>query len=266
MTATLINDHFQNHKRYNTPKAQLIIADIPYNIGANAYGSSPLWYVGGDNKNGESNLAGSSFFDTDNDFRIPEFMHFASRMLRPEPKQRGEAPAMIVFCAFDQQAPLIAEAADYGLGHYINLVFRKRTSPQVLKANMRIVGNAEYGLVLYRDKLPKFRNRGEMVMNIMDWPQDRSTPKVHPNQKPIPLLERLIALFTDPGDIVIDPCAGSGSTLVAAANLDRRAYGFEIKKDYCAAFETDMRPTITTGLNIWSEPPEPVALPFEVTR
>lgn len=37
----LINDHFQNYKVYNIPKAQLIIADVPYNIGKNAYGSNP---------------------------------------------------------------------------------------------------------------------------------------------------------------------------------------------------------------------------------
>ena len=41
------NDHFQNYKVYGIPKAQLVIADIPYNIGANAYGSNPMWYVGG---------------------------------------------------------------------------------------------------------------------------------------------------------------------------------------------------------------------------
>ena len=41
----LYNDHFQNFKRYNIPKAQLIIADIPYNLGNNAYASSPQWYV-----------------------------------------------------------------------------------------------------------------------------------------------------------------------------------------------------------------------------
>ena len=56
----MINDHFQNYKVYNIPKAQLIIADIPYNIGVNAYGSNPS-YVDGDNKNGESNLAGTEF-------------------------------------------------------------------------------------------------------------------------------------------------------------------------------------------------------------
>ena len=74
----LYNDHFQNYKRYGIPKAQLIIADIPYNIGNNAYGSNPTWYKGGDNKNGESELAGTTFFDTDNDFRVTEFLHFAS--------------------------------------------------------------------------------------------------------------------------------------------------------------------------------------------
>ena len=59
------NDHFQNYKSYSIPKAQLVIADIPYNIGKNAYGSNPSWYVDGDNKNGESEKAGKSFFKTD---------------------------------------------------------------------------------------------------------------------------------------------------------------------------------------------------------
>lgn len=43
----LIHDNFQNFKSYQIPKAQLIIADIPYNIGDDAYGSNPMWYVGG---------------------------------------------------------------------------------------------------------------------------------------------------------------------------------------------------------------------------
>lgn len=43
----LYNDHFQNWKKYPLRKAQLMIADIPYNLGNNAYASSPEWYVGG---------------------------------------------------------------------------------------------------------------------------------------------------------------------------------------------------------------------------
>jgi len=235
----LINDHFQNYKSYGIPKAQLVIADIPYNVGKNAYGSNPAWYVGGDNKQGESKLANTEFFDTDKDFRPAEFMHFCNRMMKKEPKSGGrgnsQAPAMIVFCAFDQQMYLIELAKRYGINGYINLIFRKNFSAQVLKANMKIVGNAEYALLLYRNKLPKFNNHGKMIFNIIDWEIDKKDglyEKIHPTQKPVQLLKKLINIFTDEGDVVIDPVAGSGSTLIAAHQLNRKSYGFEIKKDY----------------------------------
>ncbi|MBR4602238.1 MAG: site-specific DNA-methyltransferase [Prevotella sp.] len=231
----LFNDHFQNFKVYQIPKAQLIIADPPYNLGVNAYASNPAWYVDGDNKNGESELAGKEFFDTDKNFKPAEFMHFCSQMLIKEPKESGKAPCMILFCAFEQLHYYIELGERYGFKHYIPLVFRKKFSAQVLKANMKVVGNCEYGLILYRNKLPKFNNNGQMVFNCFEWPSDNDTPKVHPTQKPVKLLERLVEIFTDKNDVVIDPCAGSGSTLLAAANLDRRAYGFEIKKNFFKA-------------------------------
>lgn len=228
----LIHDHFQNFKVYQIPKAQLIIADIPYNLGNNAYASNPAWYKDGDNKKGESALAGTEFFDTDKDFRPAEFMHFCSTMLKKEPKEKSDAPCMIVFCEFGQQFYLIQLAKKYGLNNYINLVFRKNFSAQVLKANMKVVGNCEYGVLFYREKLPKFRNKGKMIFNCIDWVKDTKTEKVHPTQKPVELLKRLIELFTDEGDVVIDPCAGSGTTLIAAEELNRKAYGFEIKKQF----------------------------------
>lgn len=229
-------DNFQNFKGYHIPKAQLVIADIPYNIGVNAYGSNPQWYNDGDNKNGQSELAASSFFRGDDNFNSAEFMHFCSKMMVKEPKERGKAPCMIVFCAFEQQTYLIELAKRYGINNYINLVFRKNFSAQVLKANMRVVGNAEYALLLYRDKLPKFNNKGKMVFNVMDWIKDPVNDpliqKIHPTQKPVKLLEYLIDIFTDEGDVVIDPVAGSGSTLVAAINKNRKAYGFELLKEF----------------------------------
>lgn len=228
----LFNDHFQNYKPYLIPKAQLVIADIPYNIGKNAYGSNPSWYIDGDNKNGESKLANTEFFDTDKDFRISEFLHFCSKMLIKEPKETGKAPCMIVFCAFEQQFELIEKAKEYGLNNYINLVFTKNFSAQVLKANMRVVGNCEYAVLLYRDKLPKFNNNKKMIFNAIAWEKDNESEKIHPTQKPVKLLQKLITLFTDKGDVVIDPVAGSASTIIAAVRTDRSGYGFEIKKDF----------------------------------
>jgi site-specific DNA-methyltransferase (adenine-specific) len=249
----LYHNHFQNFKVYQIPKAQLIIADIPYNLGNNAYASNPAWYKDGDNSNGESELAGKEFFDTDKDFRPAEFMHFCSTMLKKEPpapksddgkRQKSNAPCMIVFCEFEQQFSLIELAKRYGLNRYINLVFRKNFSAQVLKANMKIVGNCEYGLLLYRDRLPKFNNNGKMIFNCIDWERDEDSEKLHPTQKPVKLLKKLIEIFTDPGDVVIDPCAGSGSTLVAAIELDRKAYGFEIKRNFHADASKWIKQTI----------------------
>ena len=229
----LINDHFQNYKLYNIPKAQLIISDIPYNLWNNAYASNPSWYEWWDNANGESKLAWKQFFDTDKDFKISEFLHYASKMLKDEPKEVWKAPCIIVFCAFEQQFELIEKAKEYWLKKYINLVFRKNYSAQVLKANMRIVWNSEYWILLYRDKLPKFNNNKKMVMNCMDWVRDwKEIPKIHPTQKPINLLEKLIEIFTDEWEVVIDPTAWSGTTLRASRNKWRKWYWFEIKKDF----------------------------------
>lgn len=248
MKIELYNDNFQNYKRYGIPKAQLVIADIPYNIGANAYGSNPEWYVGGDSKNGESSKAGKQFFNTDNNFNIAEYFHFCNRLLKKEPEKsngRGkssDAPCMIVFCAFEQMQTVIKYAEKHGFKHYIPLVFCKNYSAQVLKANMRICGATEYALVLYRNKLPKFRNNGHMVFNWFEWKRDnkKEYPKIHPTQKPVSLLKQLIEIFTDEGDVVIDPCAGSGSTLRAAMELGRSAYGFEISKEYCKLAQEHM--------------------------
>lgn len=238
----LYHDNFQNYKRYNIPKAQLVIADIPYNIGADAYASNPMWYKGGDNKNGESKKARASFFNTDGNFRIAEYMHFCNKLLIKEPKERGKAPAMIVFCAFEQMQTVIEYGKRYGFKKNYPLFFCKNYSAQVLKANMKIVGATEFAVVLYRDKLPKFNNGGHMVFNWFEWRRDssREYPKIHPTQKPISVLRRLIEIFTDPGDVVIDPCAGSASTLRAAFEIGRNAYGFEVDKKFYQQAKKEM--------------------------
>jgi site-specific DNA-methyltransferase (adenine-specific) len=256
----LYNDSMQGWKCYPIQKAQLIIADVPYNVGTNFYGSNPSWYIGGDNKNGESKLAGKAAFASDFNFNLFEYFHFCSRLMKKDDKKspaRGRSsnsPCMIVFCSFQQQATLIQAAKKHGFVNYIPLVFVKNYSAQVLKANMRVVGATEYALLFYRDKLPKFRNgvkvdengknipgTGHMVFNWFQWERDgKDIPKIHPAQKPVKLMKKLIETFTDPGDVVIDPCFGSGSTARAAKELGRNFYGFEINKEFYRRAKEEM--------------------------
>ena len=146
---------------------------------------------------------------------------------------------MIVFCAFEQIQMVRELGKKHGFKNSFPLVFCKNYSAQVLKANMKIVGATEYAVVLYRDKLPKFRNTDangdrHMIFNWFEWKRDnkKEYPKIHPTQKPVSVLKRVIEIFTDPGDVVIDPCAGSGTTLRAAAELGRNVYGFEVSTKY----------------------------------
>lgn len=173
----------------------------------------------------------------------------------------SNSPCMIVFCSFEQQHTLINAAKKHGFNNYIPLVFIKNYSPQVLKANMRVVGATEYALLLYRDKLPKFRNglqidengknirgTGHMVFNWFNWEKDgKNIPKIHPAQKPIGVLKKLIETFTDEGDVVIDPCCGSGTTLRAAYELGRPSYGFEIDRNFYNRAKNEMLNGIVTN-------------------
>lgn len=256
----LYNDSMQGWKCYPIQKAQLIIADVPYNIGNNFYGSNPVWYKGGDNKNGESKLAGKAAFASDFNFNLYEYFHFCSRLMKKEPKKGGvrgtssDAPCMIVFCAFQQMQTLIDAAAKHGFTKYIPLTFIKKSSPQALKANMRIVGATEHALLFYRSYLPKFRNgaqydemgrairgTGHMVLDWFEWERDgKEIPKIHPTQKPVKVLKKLIEICTDPGDVVIDPCFGSGSTARAALETGRNFYGFEINKEFYRRAKEEM--------------------------
>jgi site-specific DNA-methyltransferase (adenine-specific) len=65
---------------------------------------------------------------------------------------------------------------------------------------------------------------------LFDRPQ---ASRDHPTMKPVGMLAELMARSTRPGDIVLDPFLGSGSTLIAADQMSRRCWGFEIDPGYC---------------------------------
>lgn len=129
--------------------------------------------------------------------------------------------------------PLIECGKVWVCQQLIHILLQKLFRPSFENPTWKIVGAMEYAVVLYRDKLPEFNNNGKMVYNWFEWRrQPKAIPKIHPTQKPVNVLKRLIEIFTDPGDVVIDPVAGSGTTLRAAAEMGRNAFGFEVSKDF----------------------------------
>lgn len=92
-----------------------------------------------------------------------------------------------------------------------------------------------------------FRNQYELIVHMSAGnprdPQRRDVGNVlacapvrselHPTEKPLPLLTKLLSVVAKPGDVVLDPCAGSGTTLLAARLLGMRAVGIEADEKYC---------------------------------
>lgn len=76
---------------------------------------------------------------------------------------------------------------------------------------------------------------GPRLMRSVQYVRSEHGRAVHPTQKPLGILRPLISYSVEPGGLVIDPFAGSGSTLLAAREMGRNAIGIEIDPEYCAA-------------------------------
>lgn len=90
----------------------------------------------------------------------------------------------------------------------------------------------------YKDREARARHlrRGKYATNILAVPSLKGSSKEkcgHPSQKPEKLINKLISCATDPGDLVVDPFLGSGSTAMAAKALGRQWIGVEIDSAYC---------------------------------
>jgi site-specific DNA-methyltransferase (adenine-specific) len=104
-----------------------------------------------------------------------------------------------------------------------HIVFRK---PYASKArHLRYQHESAY---LLTKGFPAFPDRPPP--DVLDW--QYSGNRLHPTQKPVGILKPLIEAFSKTGDTVLDPFAGSGSTLAAARELDRRFIGIELDPDH----------------------------------
>ena len=83
--------------------------------------------------------------------------------------------------------------------------------------------------VLFLQKGRKLIN-GKRSCNVLEY--KKTGNKLHPTQKPVDMLEFMITKFSNDGDIVFDPCMGSGSTGEAGVHTNRKFIGIEIDKDY----------------------------------
>lgn len=113
----------------------------------------------------------------------------------------------------------------------IDALVWQKPDPLPLNAKKRFV-NAWESIVV--GKRPGSYWGSAYEHNILKYQAPKKTNiRVHPTQKPLGLIEKLIVLTTKKGDIILDPFLGSGTTALAAKDLERYYIGFEISEEYC---------------------------------
>lgn len=134
----------------------------------------------------------------------------------------------LVFCAFEQ---LGAYSIAAGEAWVRSGVWRKPdATPQFSGDRPAMCGEA---LAIAHATTEKKRWNAKGAQGFWEYGTERDRHG-HPTQKPIDLMEKLIRDFTDPGDLILDPFAGSGTTGVAAIRLGRRFIGWEKDPKYHA--------------------------------
>jgi site-specific DNA-methyltransferase (adenine-specific) len=131
----------------------------------------------------------------------------------------------IMFYGWTKIDAFFAAWKDAGFQPVGHLVFRKAYSSKT--RFLRFQHEQAFLLAKDRPPLPK-----EPLADVIDMPY--SGNKLHPTQKPVPMLARLIRSFSLPGEIVLDAFAGSGSTCAAALLAGRRYIGIELDDAYYA--------------------------------
>jgi DNA modification methylase len=127
-----------------------------------------------------------------------------------------------------QQRPVNPNGIDHGLRYKMMLIWDKQCGPGMGDTDASWGSGYEVCLYLKRGRRPMPERNGAILKS----PRVPPGKNIHPTQKPVALIKQLLKVSTSPGDLVVDPYSGSGSTSVAAKQMGRNSLAFEIDPDY----------------------------------
>ena len=132
-----------------------------------------------------------------------------------------------IFCGTEQISIIVTLFKSYGLTTRVGAW--EKTNPSPMNGTRIWLSGLEF-CVFARKSNSTFNEHCKKAL----WQAPSGRSKIHPTQKPVALMERLITASTNPGETVLDFTCGSGTTGVAAANTGRRFIGIEMDADYFA--------------------------------
>lgn len=204
----------------------LLLTDPPYNLGLFMQGRATNLKQMRNNYFGAAgwdNLSADDWAES-----MDAFFEEASRTLR-------KGGALIVFMAVIKLETLIGLAQKHGF-YYKTTGSWHKLNPMPRNMNLHFINSTESWVYFINGARTGTFNNGGKALH--DFYETSVTPKSekafgkHPTQKPVELMDYFVRTLTNPGDMVLDPFMGSGSTGVSALRLGREFTGVELNKDY----------------------------------
>ena len=146
-----------------------------------------------------------------------EWLPDAFRLMR-------DGSPLICFCAWKTQEAFRVAIAEAGFSVRSHVIWDREWHGL---GDLRAEFAPQHDVIWFATK-GAFAFPGKRPKSVLRCPRISGNSLVHPNQKPLPLMCEILAVVTKPNDIVLDPYAGSGSTLLAAIRMRRRAIGVEL--------------------------------------
>lgn len=210
-----------------------VITDPPYNVSPRN-GRDGTTHGKLKRKDGTSRKVQRDFGEWDRAWMPGPFLTETTRMLR-------DGGSLIAFTS----EFLIGDYMASGLNHR-NLIYWHKTNPTPA-FKMLYVRAIEMAVWQVKGKTGWTWNGGGYVPNVykgkvvVGFACANGEVREHPTQKPEWLMGAIIQQHTNPGDLIVDPFSGSGTTLVAAKHAGRRAVGVELNERYCEAAAKRLR-------------------------
>jgi len=204
----------------------LILTDIPYNI------SKENNFKTMKNRQGRN---GIDFGKWDKQFDIHS-LYFLQRLLK-------KGGSLFLFHSFEQFGLLQSILSEL---NFKDKIVWEKTNPMPRNRDRRWISNIELAswYVKDGDKWTFNRQNDKYEGSVLRFPSESGGgfKRYHPTQKNLQMVEYIIKIHSNPGDLILDPFMGSGTTAVACINTGRNFIGFEISEEYCKMAEKRIEP------------------------
>lgn len=142
---------------------------------------------------------------------------------------------VIIFLSSLRIESIVEMAGRYGFYYKTTGVWHK-TNPMPRNMNLHFINSNEFWIYfVYKKRTGTFNNENKMIMDYIESSTPKNSEKQfgkHPTQKPIQIIDYLIKILSNEGDLVLDPFMGSGTTGESAIKLNRNFIGIELDKNY----------------------------------